>query len=100
MKEHTGTYSREKFLELSNFLEKELETFKAVYEKSLEKIKIIQMDTIQDFVVDFQRINEEKIAELEEQINYLKELNLSQRLMMEDYLKYVKHLESRIADIT
>jgi hypothetical protein len=37
-----------------------------------------------------------QIAELETEIEYLKELNLAQRLMMEDNLGYIKRLEEKL----
>lgn len=37
-----------------------------------------------------------KIEELETEIDYLKELNMAQRMMMEDNLGYIKCLEEKI----
>ncbi len=99
----TDLLFQEKVEKLIAQLEQEVRALGAHHLDELKRLQEINAGNLQDLDVHFEKRlatlnaqNQSRIAELESEINYLKELNQAQRLMMEDNLEYIKGLEEKL----
>lgn len=98
---------QEKIGYLTGLLEQELINLKSTHCKELNKIKITYVEGIEMLNTNFEKqwddfnaLHLKRMLVAEEQVTYLKELQRSQRLMLEDCLIYIKDLESRIKNVS
>lgn len=94
---------QEKIGYLTGLLEQELMNIKSTHCKELNRIKNTYVDGIELLNTNFEKqwddfnaLHLKRMLAAEEQVTYLKELQQSQRLMLEDCLAYINELESRI----
>lgn len=95
---------QEKILQLTDHLERELKRLKSAHVQDLEQLREIFKNGIGSINDAFESIwdqfnarHAQRIMNLEEQVRYLKELNDSQRTMMEDNLIYIRDLEQMLS---
>jgi hypothetical protein len=88
---------------LMTLMEKEFEELRSSHGIELDKIRNAYREEIKVITCDFenkcndiQDLHLHRMSELEERLAYLKELQGSQRLMMESNLTYIKSLEQKL----
>ena len=84
-------------------LEDEVRKLSSFHQRELEWIREANAIDLKNLNENFAKritiVNAEhrlRISDLENEIEYLRELNLAQRLMMEDNLVYIKQLEEKL----
>lgn len=94
---------REKIVSLTSTLEDEMNKLKAQHLSDLTDLRTTYIEKIQDLHISFEQrwenihnLHLERLMELESQVNYLKELNDAQHIMLKDYLEYIRTLESKV----
>jgi hypothetical protein len=83
---------KEEVHQLSSFHQRELDRTRDTHANDLQ----ILTENFEKRLSLFSSGYRSRISELENEINYLKELNLAQRRMMEDSLGYTKGLEKKL----
>ncbi|HOX84132.1 MAG TPA: hypothetical protein PLJ60_14060 [Chryseolinea sp.] len=94
---------QEKIGYLTGLLEQELINLKSTHCKKLSQIKNTYVEGIEILNANFEKqwddfnaLHLRRMLACEEQVTYLKELQQSQRLMLEDNLVYIRQLEERL----
>lgn len=94
---------QEKIEMLIGQLEEEVRKLSSSHQTELNRIREVNTIDLQTLNEHFEKrltlVNSEyrsKISDLEIEIDYLKELNSAQRLMMEDNLGYIRGLEEKL----
>ncbi|RAW02605.1 hypothetical protein [Pseudochryseolinea flava] len=84
-------------------LEEEVRNLSSCHRSELDRIRednTIELKTLTDnFDKLLTTVNaqyQSRISDLENEIDYLRELNVAQRIMMEDNLAYIKRLEEKL----
>ena len=84
-------------------LEEEVRKISSFHQSELDRIREVNTIDLKNLNESFEKrislVNSgyrSRISDLENEIVYLKELNMAQRLMMEDSLDYVKGLEEKL----
>lgn len=87
-------------------LEEEVRKLSSFHEQELEHMRqanaVDMLNLSENFEKRLSLVNstyESRIADLQGEIEYLKELNLAQRLMMEDNAEYIKVLEEKLESL-
>lgn len=100
------TSLQSKIEKLIGQLEEEVRKLSSFHQSELDRIREVNTIDLKNLNENFEKrmtvVNSEyqsKISDLENEIAYLKELNLAQRLMMEDNLAYIKGLEEKLSAV-
>ena len=98
---------QQKIESLIRQLEEQIKHLSSTHELDMKQLKEQSDINILNLKVQFDKqINlvnvshKAQVCKLEEEINYLREMNSSQRFMMEHYLISIKDLEDKLSDLS